>query len=181
MSVTIPTVQITTVPMPQFTPRSRREESTRDIANARNIEIWQSSPPIQQSFFRPEPATSNLAKRRDANYNDQAGIASRNQPPISLPAPPFDPAGPKLVGNQFFDQHAPEYDPRNVARELRGAVKEDKLDRGIVESQRILQRGFSSRYVPEGFAEDKQLDSLQAFEMLRPKIDDSTSEYRKYT
>lgn len=180
MSVTIPTVQINAVPMPQFTLRARREESTRDVANARNIELWQSSPPIQQAFFRPEPSTSALSKRRDANFNDQAGISSRNQPPISLPAPPFDPAGPKLVGNQFFDQHAPEYDPRNVARELRGAVKEDKVDRGIVESQRMLQRGFSSRYVPEGFAKDKQLDSLQAFEMLRPKIDDVTNDYRKY-
>lgn len=181
MSVSIPTVQINTVPMPQFTPRSRREESTRDVANARNIELWQSSPPVRQPFFRPEPATSALEKRRDNSFNDQAGIASRYQPPISLPAPPFDPAGPKLVGNPYFDQHAPEFDPRNVARELGGSVKEDKLDRGLLESQRLLRRGFSSRYVPEGFAEERQLDSLQAFEQLRPKIDDSTYEYRKYT
>ena len=180
MSVTIPTVQINAIPMPQFIPRSRREDSTRDVTNARNLEVWQSSAPIQQAFFRPEPATLALAKRRDASYNDQAGIATRYQQPISLPAPTFDPSGPKLVGNPYFDQHAPEFDPRNVARELGGSVKETKFDRGILESERLLRRGFSSRNVPEGFAEMKQLDSLQAFELLRPKIDDSTNQYRQY-
>jgi len=181
MSVPIPIVEINVAPIPQFTPRSRREDNTRDLHNARNIEVWQSSPPIQQGFFRPEPSTAGFGGRRDANFNDQAGVATRNQPPISIPAPAFDPAGPKLVGNVFFDQHAPEYDPRNVVRELRAAVKEDKADRGVTESQRLLNRGFSSRYTPEGFAETRQLDSLQAFEMLRPKIDDTTREYRKYT
>jgi hypothetical protein len=68
-----------------------------------------------------------------------------------------------------------------VVRELRGSVKETKTDRGVTESQRLLNRGFSGRYVPEGFAETRQLDSLQAFEMLRPKIDDVNRDYRKYT
>ena len=92
----------------------------------------------------------------------------------------FDPNGPKLEGNPFFDQHAASFDPRNVARELNSAVKESKMDRGIVESQRILSRGFSSRYVPEGFAETQNFDSLQAFEQLRPKIDDTSKQYRKF-
>lgn len=180
MSVVIPTVAINSIPMPQFTPRSRREDSARDVVNARNIESWQSSAPIRQAFFRPEPATSALESRRDQSFNDQAGVSTRYQQP-TLPAPTFDPAGPKLVGNPYFDQHAPEFDPRNVARELRGAVKETKSDRGVIESQRILRRGFSSRHVPEGFAETRQLDSLNAFEMLRPKIDDVTHDYRRYS
>lgn len=180
MSVVIPTVNVNTVPLPQFTPRSRREESTRDVTNARNIEIMRSSPQIQQAFFRPEPSTAKFESHACTSLHDQSGIATRHQPPISLPAPDFDPAGPKLVGNRYFDQHAPEYDPRNVARELRAAVKETKVDRGLIESQRLLNRGFSSRYVPEGFAEKNQFDSLQAFEMLRPKLDDGTQEFRTY-
>jgi hypothetical protein len=176
-------VDVNSIPLPQFIPRSRREDSTRDTTNARNIEIWQSSPPLQQAFFRPQPAGSELGStsftpKYKPGLNDQSGISTRNQPPISLPAPSFDPAGPKLVGNVFFDQHAPEFDPRNVARELHGAVKEDKMDRGIKESQRIMARGFSSRYVPQGYAEANQFDSLQAFELLRPKIDDGTTDYR---
>lgn len=180
MSVTIPTVQINNLPMPQFTPRSRKEDSARDVINTRHAEVYQSSAPIQQAFFRPQPSTDIESRLSNASYNDQAGIATRYKQPISLPAPRFDAAGPKLVGNPYFDQHAPEFDARNVARELRGSIKEDKLDRGILESQRLLQRGFSSRNVPEGFAETRQLDSLQAFEMLRPKIDDLVTDYRKY-
>jgi hypothetical protein len=59
-------------------------------------------------------------------------------------------------------------------------VKDDKMVRGEMESKRILSRGFSSRYVPEGFAEQNQLNSLQAYEQLRPKIDDLTTDYRNY-
>jgi hypothetical protein len=59
-------------------------------------------------------------------------------------------------------------------------VKDDKKVRGEIESKRILSRGFSSRYVPEGFAEQQQYDSLQAFEQLRPKIDDLSKQYRNY-
>ena len=179
MSVTIPTVAINTAPLPQFTPRSRREDSTRDVINTRHAEVWHSGPAIQQAFFRPEPSTTSIDDRSNLSYNDQAGIATRYQQPISLPAPTFDPSGPKLVGNPYFDQHAPEFDPRNVARELQGSIREDKLDRGLLESQRLLRRGFSSRNVPEGFAEKNQYDSLQAFEMLRPKIDSITQDYRK--
>lgn len=180
MSVPIPTVAISSVPMPQFVPRSRREDTTRDIANIRNLELQRSVAPIQQSFFRPEPSTSAFGPKLEPRTNQQNGIASRNKPPTYIPAPSFDPAGPKLVGNVFFDQYAPEYDPRNVVRELRGSVKDDKTTRGEEESKRILSRGFSSRYVPEGFAEQQQLNSLQAFEQLRPKIDDLSKQYRNY-
>ena len=182
MSVVIPTVNISAVPLPQFYPRSRREENIRDITNVRNLEIQRSSPPIQQGFFRPEPSGSRftIGPTPRVPHYDQNPMSTRNKGPISTPAPAFDPTGPKLVGNVFFEQYAPEYDPRNAVRELRGSVKDDKATRGEVESKRILSRGFSSRYVPEGFAEQQQLNSLDAFESLRPKIDDLTREYRKY-
>jgi len=166
--------------MPQFIPRSRREDTTRDTANARNLDLQHSVAPIQQAFFRPEPSTSSFGPKLKVGVNEQKPLATRNKPPTYIPAPAFDPAGPKLVGNVFFDQYAPEYDPRNVVRELRGSVKDDKAARGEEESKRILSRGFSSRYVPEGFAEQRQLNSLEAFEQLRPKIDDLSKQYRSY-
>jgi hypothetical protein len=139
------------------------------------MEIRQSGPQIQQGVFRPD------SSRKDRSFFDQAGISTRNQPPISLPAPTFDPNGPRLEGNPYFEQYAASFDSRNVARELNSAVKEDKMDRGVIESKRILSRGFSSRYVPEGFAEQQQYDSLQAFELLRPKIDEITTNYRSHS
>ena len=180
MSVRIPIVDVNPVPMPQFSTRSRREAPVRDTVNARNTELWRSSPPVPQGMFRPNQAmTATNAKSSEVFY-DQMGIPSRNVPPKSVPAPPFDPNGSKLEGNQYFDQYAPSFDPRNVARELRGVVAEPKQDRGILESQRLLRRGFSGRYVPEGYAEQNQFDSLQAYESLKPKIDDGTKQYRQY-
>ena len=228
MSVPIPIVSVNPSPVPQFIPRSRREAPTRDIINARNIEVHQSGTQIQQGFFRPEPATSaqglrayktplptqdrsvfrggetnmfldnrayaesipempqasdrkpekSLTGPRNTSFFDQAGIATRNQAPISIPAPMYEPNAPKLEGNPFFDQYAASFDPRNVARELNSAVKEDKMERGRVENKAILSRSFSNRNVPQGFADQSQLNSLQAFEMLRPKIDDSTKAYK---
>ena len=172
MSVRIPLIAIDAVPQSQFVPRSRREDSSRDIVNMRNMELIQSGPQIQQGVFRPN------SSRNDRSFFDQAGISTRNRPPISIPAPTYDPNGQKLEGNRYFDQHAASFDPRNVARELNSAVKEDKTDRGVIESQRILSRGFSSRYVPQDFSEQHQLNSLDAFEQLRPKIDEITKEYR---
>lgn len=180
MSVPIPIVNINSIPLPEFSARARREEPTRDLVNARNLEVQRSGPPVFQGFFRPEPSMPTYAARKTAAFNDQIGVPSRNQQPTSIPAPPFDPKGAKLDGNPYFDQYAPSYDPRNVARELQGSVKEDKMDRGIAESQRLLERGFTSRYVPEGFAQRNQLNSLQAFESLRPKIDDPHKVYRSY-
>jgi hypothetical protein len=180
MSVRIPIINVAPMPPPEFTPRSRREESTRDTANRRNIEAWQGGPAVLQPFYRPQPSLPTYEARKTKPFYDQAGIPSRNQQPVSVPAPSFNPAGAKLEGNPYFDQYAPSFDPRNVARELRASVVEGKMDRGIAESQRILARGFSSRYVPEGYAQQQQFDSLQAYESLKPKIDDVSRSYRKY-
>lgn len=173
-------MEVNPVPMPQFSTRSRREAPVRDSVNARNIELWRSSPPVPQGMFRPNREMTATNAQSSEVFYDQMGIPSRNVPPKSIPAPPFNPAGAKLEGNQYFDQYAPSFDPRNVARELRAVVVEPKQDRGIVESQRLLARGFTGRYVPEGYVEQKQLDSLQAYESLKPKIDDGTTQYRQY-
>jgi hypothetical protein len=181
MSVPLPILEINPMPLPQYSLRSRREVSTRDTINARNIESWRSSPPVLQSFFRPSPSLPTYSARKDAAFYDQIGVSSRGQPPLTVPAPPFNPNGSKLEGNEYFDQYAPSFDPRNVARELKSVVKEAKDDKGTLESKRILSRNFVSRYVPEGFAEESQLNSLKAFETLRPKIDDPTQIYRQYS
>ena len=180
MSVSLPILEISSVPLPQFIPRSRREEVTRDTANARNLELQRSPGYVQQAFFRPEPSEANFRQNAAVTYNDQTSLSSRINQPFSLPAPMFDPAGPKLVGNIFFEQYAPEFDSRNVARELRASVKDNKGIRGEEESKRILSRGFSSRYVPQGYAEQQKMNSLEAYEQLRPKIDDLSTQYRNY-
>jgi hypothetical protein len=83
-----------------------------------------------------------------------------------------------LSQNSYFDKFDVAGDSRNVVRELRSAVSEDIVDRGVRESQKLLQREMQSRWLPPKYAEDNQLDSLQAYDLMRPKINDSQTWYR---
>ena len=92
---------------------------------------------------------------------------------------PFVANGPQMGLNPYFDRYDPTFDPRNAIRELRSAVYEDRQDeRGIDETRRILDRGFTSRWLPEGYAEVNNMNSLQSYEMLLPRRDDISKNYR---
>jgi hypothetical protein len=162
MSVVIPTRIVNPTPLPQFVIRSRREPSSRDVANAGFIESWNSSSPVLQPTYRPSRQLAYLINRKDDNFYDQNGIPSRNQQPLTVPSAPFDPHGDKLEGNSYFDQYSPRFDPRNAMRELKSVVVESRADKGIAESQRILTRNFSGRYLSPSFAEDNRLNSLRS-------------------
>jgi len=82
--------------------------------------------------------------------------------------------------NPYFDRYDPTRDPRNMIREVRNAVYEEKeADRGRAESERLVSRGYMSRWMPEGADEDSLRASLQAYEVMRPAADDITTNYRK--
>jgi hypothetical protein len=83
-----------------------------------------------------------------------------------------------LSQNPFFEKFDVAGDSRNVVRELRSAVSEDIVDRGVRESQKLLQREIQSRWLPTNFAQEEQLDSLQAYDLLRPKINDNQTWYK---
>ncbi len=83
-----------------------------------------------------------------------------------------------LSQNPYFEKFDVAGDSRNVVRELRSAVTEDVVDRGVRESQKLLQREMQSRWLPPHYAEDNQLDSLNAYELMRPKMNDSQTWYR---
>ena len=82
-----------------------------------------------------------------------------------------------LSDNPYFDKYDVASDSRNIVRELRGTVSEDIRDRGVRESQLLLRREMDSRWIPQGYAQDKGLDSLSAFELMRPKITDMNKDY----
>jgi hypothetical protein len=82
-----------------------------------------------------------------------------------------------LSDNPYFDKYDVASDSRNIIRELRGTVSEDIRDRGVRESQLLLRREMDSRWIPQGYAQDKGLDSLSAFELMRPKITDMNKDY----
>jgi hypothetical protein len=68
-----------------------------------------------------------------------------------------------------------------MIREVRNAVYEEKeADRGLAESKRLSERGYMSRWMPEGSSTDDLRASLQAYDVMRPKVDDITTDYRSH-
>jgi hypothetical protein len=79
--------------------------------------------------------------------------------------------------NPYFDKYDVAGDSRNMIRELRGAVSEDIQDHGVAESKKLLERGFQNRWLPEDHATSRGLNSLEAYDLMRPKFTDMTKRY----
>lgn len=162
-------------PPPCFTLRSRREVNPRDQINSLHVEQWQTDGPWLQNdrpdvkgqryFMDMNPINSRTT---DRNY-------IQNQQFV-----PFNGSKEQLGKNPYFDKYDVVTDPFNVARELRATVYEDKVDRGLLESKRLLNRTYTTRWLPEDFAQKKNLDSLQAYETLRPQMNKMDTTYRTY-
>jgi hypothetical protein len=87
-----------------------------------------------------------------------------------------------LGSNPYFNKYDIASDPRNVIRELRGVVSEDVVDRGLAESQKLLQRGSESRWNDSsnitGEKDEKAAkEALLAFELLRPRFNNMENNY----
>ena len=170
--------------------RSRKETATRDTVNARQFEHWQTDTPVLQSdstFMRPRQLgmpsivlQSNAVKKTNIDVvYDMNPLSSRLDPRNFTQARSFDEMGPSLALNPFFDRYDPTRDPRNAVRELRSVVNEDNYEeRGVKVSRHLLERGFNSRWVPEGYAEHEKMDTLLAYETIRPKQDSWEKSYR---
>jgi hypothetical protein len=78
-----------------------------------------------------------------------------------------------LGSNPYFAKYNVAADSRNIVRELRGAVSEAIVDRGIKESQQLLKRSMENRWVQQ----KDGLDSMSAFELLRPKFNNMSKTY----
>jgi hypothetical protein len=174
------------IPPPKMQLRVRREASTTDTVNARYSEQWQTDAPIKQSNFLADNVANiktneggDMSKYGGLPFYDMAPLSSRTESRDYRQAQPYIPTGPSLAQNPFFDRYDPTRDPRNMIREVRSAVYEDKdADRGIEESKRLLERGLTNRWVPEGSSNESMKESLMSYDMLRPKMDDITKEYR---
>jgi len=160
------------VPMPQMVLRSRKEVSTRDAVNARQFEHWQTDAPYMD-LNRPD-------KNREPAHLDMNPVPSRNSASSAYRQNATLKAGADgFTQNPYFENYSPADDSRNVIREFRAAVFEEKEDRGIAESKRILTREFQSIWVPQAVIEKKNLTTLHAYEELKPVFDNPATNYRK--
>jgi len=163
------------IPPPKMQLRVRRETGTHDTVNARQFEIWQSSVPVVQGGDIKDDTTNMKPV-----FYDMAPLSSRTDKQDYRQSQPFVANGPSLAMNPYFDRYDPTRDPRNMIRELRSVVYEEKeADRGLTESKRLSDRGYLSRWMPEGSSAEDMRASLDAYEIMRPKTDTIDETYNK--
>jgi hypothetical protein len=76
--------------------------------------------------------------------------------------------------NSFFDKYDTSSDSKNMTRELRASVYEDKSTGYTKESNQLLERNFDNRWLNT----DVMKQQAAAAEELRPKMDDIRLFYR---
>jgi hypothetical protein len=162
------------IPPPQMQLRVRRETNTYDTINARQFEVWNSSAPVVQGGTIVDDVTNMKPV-----FYDMAPLSSRTDKQDYRQSQPFVATGPSLAMNPYFDRYDPTRDPRNMIRELRSVVYEEKeADRGLSESKRLSDRGYLSRWMPEGTSLEDMKASLDAYEVMRPKVDNIADVYK---
>jgi hypothetical protein len=154
--------------------RVRREADATDTINARQFEAWNSSAPVVQGgTIEDDPINLKPA------FYDMAPLSSRTDKQDYRQSQPFVAKGPSLAMNPYFDRYDPTRDPRNMIREVRSVVYEEKeADRGLAESRRLSERGYITRWIPEGSSLKELTASLQAYEVMRPKVDSISEVYK---
>ena len=157
------------VPLPQMSLRSRQEVSTRDSVNAHQYEHWQTDGRYGV-YNRADQAAQ-------AAFYDMMPTPSRTDSRSFAASQPYMAGGAALGNNPYFQKYDVTNDPRNVSRELRGAVFEPTTDRGLKESNKMLERQFTAAYIPPDRTKNDTETMLVARNQLMPEMDDYTKFY----
>lgn len=147
-------------PMPQFMPRTRREHHPSDSINARQFEHWQTAG-RHGVYNRPD-------LHQQAPFYDVMPNASRTNDRSYRSQPRFEPDAEKGVQNPYFTKYDAVSDSRNMTRELRASVYEDKNTGYKKESQSIMERNVEHRWL----LPVSPVQQASVVEELRPKMDD---------
>lgn len=192
MDPTFPYAGNIRIPPKEFLLRSRIEGHTRDSVNRKQFEHWQTDVPgltenIPNLNFIDNSNSSNSNSNttdiiqktvpiytKNTVYNDMDPINTRTDARDYKQSQPYEAGGPDLAYNTYFDRYDPVSDPRNVVRELRSAVYEDKgTARGVYESQQMLRRNFENRWVSENVIDDQEMDTFLRYEIASVKTNQS--------
>lgn len=156
-------------PHPKFITRTRREVDTKDSINARQFEEWQTKSK-HGVYNRPDVNSQ-------APFYDMLPNNSRTSDKNHRSQPRYDPELEKGVQNPFFDKYDTTSDARNMTRELRASVYEDKNTGYLMESNKLLQRNFDNRWLDPNVS----VAQAEAATQLRPKMDDIRQFYQNKT
>jgi hypothetical protein len=198
----------TRIPPPSMQLRVRKEVTTKDAVNARLFEQWQTDAPSLEldradlsgakilNDMQPINARAGFSGYT-ASFNaplvktatdlsgakeilDFRSINTRTERTENYyQSQPFVPTADQFAENPYFDRYDPSFDPRNAVRELRSVVFEEKAgERGMSETRRMLDRTFTTRWLPDGYTETTKMNSLLSYELLRPQFNNMTRSYR---
>ncbi len=157
--------------------RSRREINARDAANIRQFEHWQTDAPYLQ-MDRPDVNGPKILS--DMNPTNSRSLDSKGY----LQNKPMKAGQDGFTNNPYFQGYAPQFDSRNAVRELRSVIYEDRFDKGVRESRQLLSRTFTTQWLEPTYVKENNLDtlnSLKAYEDLKPKMDDISKSFRQGT
>ena len=105
---------------------------------------------------------------KQAPFYDMMPDDSRMSSKSHRSQPRFDTSGGRGGENPYFDKYDTTSDARNMTRELKASVYEDKNTGYTKESNMLLQRQFDNRWLDPTVAKQQ----AAAAEELRPKMDD---------
>jgi hypothetical protein len=155
-------------PLPQFMARTRREIDTKDAVNARQFEHWQTDGKYE-TYNRPDI-------NKQSPFYDMLPNDSRMNDKSYRSQPRFDVDSHRGGQNPYFNKYDTAFDARNMTRELRASVYEDKNTGFLAESQRLLQRNFDNRWLNPTVIQQQ----AEVAEELRPKMDDIRMFYHNH-
>ncbi len=155
---------------PEFSLRSRRELPYKDVLNARRYEHWNTD--------APGPTQNHPDVNRQSAFNDMNPINTRTVTRDYRQAQPFVAGAGKLGDNPYFQKYDVATDPRNVVRELQGAVYEYNAPRDQEVSQKLLSRNFETLHVPEAQVKKSYEQAIDVFAGIRPKLNDMKATFR---
>jgi shikimate kinase len=164
--------------------RIRVESNTRDAMNtrileqmpftaARNItpnDILKANKPLVQEMNPIDSRRGVNSYKQAMEFFPDADTQTGIQPKMKAPS--------GFMQNPYLQRMDAQNDPRQIVRELRSAVTEDNREKYLDLSQKIANRNFSSVLLQ--VAEEEKITNLTAYELLKPKIDDFSQQYRKY-
>jgi hypothetical protein len=139
--------------IPKYQPKIRREAVN-------------SSPYVFTQFSQQQDDTS----AHNRPFMDMAPLNSRTDSRDYRQAQPYVPQiNTAAANNPYFAKYDVTQDPRNVIREMKGAVYEERTTRGSTESKALMDRGLLNRWIsPEQAEEDKKAWDRGAMNLSKP-------------
>jgi len=165
--------------------RIRVEPNSRDAMNSRILEqmpftaarnitpkdILNSTKPIVQDMNPIDSRRGVNSYKQAVEFFPDADTKTGIQPPAKEPE--------RFMQNSYLQRLDAVNEPRQIVRELRSAVTEDNREKYLDFSQKIANRNFSHVLI-QGTDVVPMATNLKAYELLKPKLDDFSTDYRRY-